>query len=145
MRYFVIAENGELYGPADLETLNQWILEGRIVPTSMIQEELGGARFAASLLEGLQFSTSPVPPPIGGESDFRSAWVFGVVGLFCCVVCAPIGLFYAFSAKKKGHPNALAPIIFCSLVTVFTIAYSIFYWQVGGIEGLMKKLQIPGP
>ena len=44
MRYFVIGANGELYGPADIATLNQWIAEGRLTPTSMLQEELGVLR-----------------------------------------------------------------------------------------------------
>ena len=59
MRYYVVGDNGQQYGPADVQTLNQWVAEGRLLPTTMLQEEAGGARFAARTLPGLQFPLSP--------------------------------------------------------------------------------------
>jgi len=126
MRYFVIGSNGELYGPADVETLNKWILEGRLSPTTEIQEELGGVRFAASLLEGLSFGSSyprgMVPPQQiidNGATEMKNAWIYGLIGLFCFgIVLGPVGLVYAIKAKQKGHPQAVGGIILCSITTL---------------------------
>jgi len=147
MRYFVIGANGELYGPADIPTLNQWIAEGRLLPTSMIQEELGGARFAASLLKELQFGASyprPIQYGIGsmpGDQEVKAAWILGAVGFVCCSICAPIGLVYAIIAKNKKNPRALGPLIFCSIVTVVSIVWTIYYTKMGGIEGILRNLR----
>lgn len=144
MRYFVIGEDGELYGPADLTTLNDWIAQGRLAPTTMIQEEFGGARFAASLLAGLSFSANYVRPgitPDPGDQEFKMAWIMGIVGLLCCSICGPIGLMYGFAAKKKGHSKAIAPIVFCAIITLVSIVWTIFYIQMGGFEGMMERLR----
>ena len=144
MRYFVIGEDGELYGPADITTLNDWIAQGRLAPTTMIQEEFGGARFAASLLAGLSFSPNYVRPGTGrdpGDQEFKMAWIMGVAGLLCCSLCGPIGLAYAINAKKKGHPNATAPIIFCAIISVISIIWTIFYFKMGGVDGMMRALK----
>jgi len=129
MRYFVIGANGELFGPADIPTLNQWITEGRLMPTSMLQEELGGARFAASMLPQLAFSASyprgGVPSPYAadnGASEIKNAWIYGIIGFFCFgIVLGPVGLAYALKAKQKGHPQAVGAVVLCSIVTVFAI------------------------
>ena len=131
MRYFVIGATGELYGPADIATLNQWISEGRLQPTTMIQEELGGARFAASMLAGLNFAaTYPRMSGTGfrpqnvddGASEMKNAWIYGIIGFFCFgIILGPIGLFYAIQAKRKGHPQAVGGIIVCSIVIGFSL------------------------
>lgn len=61
MRYFVVADDGAKYGPADIETLNGWIREGRMLPGTLVEEEASGARMAASAVAGLVFP-APVPP-----------------------------------------------------------------------------------
>lgn len=146
MRYFVIGEDGQLYGPADVSTLNQWISQGRLAPTSMIMEELGGARFAASLLKELHFpsnyprtfGTASVQP---GDGEVKTAWILGVVGLACCSLCGPIGLVYAIVAKRKGHPKAVGPIVFCAIVTIVSILWTVYYVNVGGLEGILRGMR----
>lgn len=64
MRYYVVADDGRKYGPADLTTLNQWIGEGRLFSNATLEDESNGARFAAASLPGLTFpSVPPVAPP----------------------------------------------------------------------------------
>ena len=129
MRYFVIGSTGELYGPADIPTLNQWITEGRLLPTSMVQEELGGARFAASLLEGLVFPGHyPRPGMVGsqqlddGSAEMKNAWTYGIIGFFCFgIILGPIGLAYAIKAKQKNHPQAIGAIALCAIVTILAV------------------------
>ncbi|HJP82632.1 MAG TPA: hypothetical protein VJ835_03930 [Fimbriimonadaceae bacterium] len=129
MRYFVIGANGELFGPADIPTLNQWIAEGRVLPTTMVQEELGGARFAASMLTGLAFSAQyPRAQSFGnqyvqdGATEMKNAWTYGIIGLFCFgIILGPVGLFYAIKAKQLGHPQAIGGIILCGIVTALSV------------------------
>lgn len=66
------APNGQRFGPADLMTLQQWVSEGRVLPNSMLEEELGGNRMAASTVSGLQFPANApyanqhIPPNMSG-------------------------------------------------------------------------------
>lgn len=152
MRYFVFGNNGEIYGPADIPTLNQWIAEGRLLPTTMIQEELGGARFAASMLRELAFArpgeTAYPRMPYGqvnydnGASDVRMAWILGGVGLVCCAFASPFGIYYAAIGKKKGNPNAIGAMVFCIVVTLLNIAGYIMFQRMGGWQGIMRGFQM---
>lgn len=55
MNYYVIASDGQKYGPADINTLNQWIREGRLFPGTMLEPEAGGPAVPASSVAGLAF------------------------------------------------------------------------------------------
>ncbi|MBV6458774.1 MAG: hypothetical protein HONBIEJF_01912 [Fimbriimonadaceae bacterium] len=62
--YFVIdAATGNKYGPADLATLNQWVTEGRILPSTMLEDALGGAQIRADRLPGLMVTRAASAPP----------------------------------------------------------------------------------
>jgi hypothetical protein len=138
MRYFVVGANGELFGPADMPTLNQWIAEGRLLPTTMVQEELGGARFAASMLQGLSFpqQQSAAYPRMGnvamptydnGAEEIKKAWIFGIVGFFCFgIILGPLGLYYAIKAKQKGNPQAVGAIVLCAIITGLSVLGFVF-------------------
>lgn len=56
MRYFVISLDGQKYGPADIPTLQRWIDEGRILPNTFLEEEIGGARLQAGGVLALRFA-----------------------------------------------------------------------------------------
>jgi len=146
MRYFVIGEDGQLYGPADIPTLNQWIAEGRLRPTSMIMEELGGARFAASMLKELDFPSNypRTFTPAGlspGENEVKTAWIMGVIGLLCCSFFGPIGLVYAIVGKRKGHPKAIGAIVFCTFVILASIAWTYYYFSSGRLEEILRGIR----
>ena len=55
MRYFVIGDDGQKYGPADLDLLTSWITEGRLLPTQQLEDESSGLRLAAGAVQGLNF------------------------------------------------------------------------------------------
>jgi hypothetical protein len=138
MTYHVIGPDGNRYGPADLPTLNQWAAEGRVTPSTML-EDSSGARIAASSVPGLVFGpprmSSPNEPygspgagygqgpqyPYGpqsrgdnGSGDVTAAWVLGSVGFCVCpIVISTIGIVMASRAKDKGHPSGQAAMIFC--------------------------------
>lgn len=142
MPYFVIGDDGQKYGPADIATLNQWIAENRLLPTQMLEDAESGVRMAASAVQGLVFPpTGPAPgqpyqqPQPGGpgaysgyprggavygddgSNDVRNAWICGVVGLCCCMPVAIGGIVLALRAKSKGNPAATGPLIF-SIVAI---------------------------
>ena len=58
MLYYVIAADGNKYGPADVPTLNQWAREGRLGPQTML-ETADGMQIVASRLPGLIFPSAP--------------------------------------------------------------------------------------
>ena len=61
MRYFVIGDDGQKYGPADVATLNDWISQQRLLPTQQLEEEASGTRMAASSVPGLNFPLQSAP------------------------------------------------------------------------------------
>jgi len=65
MRYFVIGDDGQKYGPADVATLNSWITEGRLLATTLLENELTGERISAQATPGLVFAAVGVPTPAG--------------------------------------------------------------------------------
>lgn len=65
MNYWIIAANGQTYGPADLATLRRWVAESRVVGTTPVGEsETGPFRDAALVPElATAFGAPPVDAP----------------------------------------------------------------------------------
>ena len=63
MRYFVIGDDGQKYGPADVLTLQAWVGEGRLLPNQQVEEEGSGIRMAAAAVNGLNFPDLAPPEP----------------------------------------------------------------------------------
>jgi uncharacterized membrane protein len=93
-QYFVVAADGKEYGPADLETLRQWVREGRVVKATHIKKGDGPTTFAGKLPELLDLfpqreapagSAGQAPPPqplpssVTLPSEFR-VWEFISLG-----------------------------------------------------------------
>ena len=120
--YFVVLPDGQKFGPADINLLNQWVAEGRVLANTMLEEAQSGRRYPASSLPGLQVATMPAPgsfpqpttmnPPqtyanyqrgpgipvaVGdfGQNDLTLAYVFASIGLAMCLgtgICGGCGL-----------------------------------------------------
>ncbi len=62
-----------------------------------------------------------------GSADLTKAWIFGVVGFFCCVALTFVGIYFAVQAKKKGNSGAQAAlvvnVILVSISIIATIAW----------------------
>jgi len=96
MGYYVIAHDGNRYGPADIATLQQWVREGRIAPNTTLEDEFTGTQIRASLLPELSYLFPNQPPPAAGEpappsvvggpasGQAVTALVLGILGLVCC-------------------------------------------------------------
>jgi hypothetical protein len=110
MTYFVHAPDGQKYGPADLQILQQWIHAGSVISTTIIEDPQTGMKFQASQIPGLVFMAQSYPRQSTdtGEKDLRASWwCFGLSFLPCLTVFfASFGLYLATNAKRKGHPGA---------------------------------------
>jgi len=123
MQHFVHGSDGEKYGPADLEVLRQWKAEGRILPDTLLEPEVGGSPFAARNLTELypeeqqrqtygqaDWSYAAYPHPSkqtdNGNSQAIAAWVLGAVSICVCPVgLGAVAIYMASQAKSKGHPQ----------------------------------------
>ena len=76
MSHYVIAPDGQKYGPVDLATLNTWIAGSRVYPQTMLEDAVTGATLPASTLPGLIFpGTAPgaVPGSVPPAPNARPA------------------------------------------------------------------------
>lgn len=137
MNYYVIAADGQKYGPADVSTLNQWAQEGRLQPHTMLEDVVTNARVQASMVPGIMF-----PPPGGqgfqqpnfqhapsgygsgtftgdnGSNDMNMVWIFSALGFFCCSPLAIVAIVFASKAQQKGHPQGQTGMIVAILALV---------------------------
>lgn len=56
MNYYVKTSDGRMFGPADISTLNKWILEDRINTETILATSSTGAEIKAYSVQGLVFS-----------------------------------------------------------------------------------------
>ncbi|MBS1715602.1 MAG: hypothetical protein JST30_14835 [Armatimonadetes bacterium] len=123
MQHYVHGSDGEKYGPADLAVLRQWKAEGRLLPDTLLEPEVGGAPFPAKSLPELypeeqqrqsygqaDWSYVPYPHPSKpvdlGKSQAIAAWILGAVSICVCPVgLGAVAIYMATQAKSKGHPQ----------------------------------------
>lgn len=116
MDYFVIAPNGQKFGPAPVPVLNQWIQEGRIAPDTLLQDAATGAQIVARALPGLDFMPRPVIAPPGANpynmaspaqnpayyvrpSQWQQPATVSegqAIGALCCTVAAPVFVLFCY-------------------------------------------------
>ena len=135
MNYFVISNDGQKYGPADVATLNQWAQQGRVLPTSMLEDSATGQQIVANQLPGLMFPPPSGPAmggPVGyprggapyddGSGDITKVWIFSALSLLCCpIVFGILAIVYASNAQKKGNPQGSTAMIVAIVALVLGI------------------------
>lgn len=133
MRYYVLDPSGQRYGPADIRTLNEWAIQGRLTPQTLVEDSSSGMRMAAAAVPGMMFPQVASPGPQftayprsgvfmgGGEKEIKEAWICGWIGLCCCGPLAIFGLTQALKAKNMGNPNAIGPIVLNGIAVAFWI------------------------
>ncbi|MBI1756062.1 MAG: hypothetical protein HYR64_03030 [Fimbriimonas ginsengisoli] len=151
-RYSVIAHDGKIYGPADLDGLRQWAIDGRLTPATLLIDP-NGAQIPAAAIPGLfeGYATSDDRPyaayPRAGRfgasqsqprssNDLIIAWVSGAGSIFLCSCGGPIlggsiGLYFALRAQKKGEGGARAAVIFNLCVLILGLGFLL--WLVGSM------------
>lgn len=80
MRYFVVAQDGKEYGPAEVDLLRQWVAQGRINAQSKLRLDGTADHITAAAVTGL-FSdgapTSAAEPPVAqptAQSDYAPGY-----------------------------------------------------------------------
>ena len=100
MRYFVVGSDGKRFGPADLQTLQDWANEGRLTESSKMVEEGTGSFVVASDVPGLVFlPRAPEPDrPVERVDNHLAKSI--IVAIICC---QPLGILAViFSAQVDG-------------------------------------------
>lgn len=135
MRYFIHAVDGQVYGPVELDGINQWIAEGRVVPTTLLQPEDSQMRVAASTIPGLTWQDNQTfrayTPQVLSTAKYElsGAWAcFGASIILCClpsfgahITLGLGGLILSVMAYRKGRIWALFPLILNLFLIVFWI------------------------
>jgi hypothetical protein len=62
--YYVLGDGGAKFGPADVTTLKQWVIEGRVLPTTMLEDAVTGTVTAASAINDLYPGGQGAPGPM---------------------------------------------------------------------------------
>ena len=117
MGYYVLGDQGQKYGPADVATLNMWVGEGRVVPHTMLEDEVSGGQIAAASVPGLQFQVVAPPPnnPVlsasNGTADGAAAALSGISAWAHDFGGCWSGRFpdVAYVCWWLGAPNAFLP------------------------------------
>lgn len=161
MNYFVIAADGQKYGPADVQTLNHWAQEGRVLATSMLEDAATGARIPATSVSGINFPLASVggqnyqqpnyqygPGQMfadDGSADVKKVWLFGGLAFIpCCpvlfgLVFGILAVVFATSSQKKGNPQGGTAMIFAICSLVGGILLSVFFRAI--IAGLFSSMR----
>lgn len=63
MHYFVTGTDGNEYGPVDLSTLQEWVKDNRVVPSSKIRNVSNGMVLQASTMPEVSHLFPPAPVP----------------------------------------------------------------------------------
>ena len=143
LRYFVISPDGSKYGPADINMLRAWVVEGRITPDTILEEEQSHQRVAARLVAGLSFggeAPSMIPPggqqrgygrpefskkSDDGNSDVLWSYVCSAMTIICCCLFNIAGFVYANRAISKGNRRGHGARIFAVIMLVLWIITTI--------------------
>jgi hypothetical protein len=115
--YKVIGSDRQVYGPATLDQLRQWLVEGRINTSTLTQSE--GATDWKPLSTFPEFGIPPVlstPPPVSmppqqhqnSDSKFATVgMIFGILSIVsCCIpfVFGVVGIVFSSVALSREQP-----------------------------------------
>lgn len=121
-QFFVLWPDGQKFGPADLPTLQRWIVENRVGPGTLLEEAMTGRHVRAIDVAELRPylpAVAGMPPgqtfiasnPSSGTTEVTIAWVLGFLALFCIGIPAGLGGLilgaYAYSKRQKGAVGAM--------------------------------------
>ena len=157
MRYFVIAADGTRFGPADVPTLNQWVVEGRLLPEQWVENEATRSRLQAGQIPGIVFmvrrpevSSGEAPPQVyqavygrpeyggydDGSGDIRMAWLYIGLGLICCTPFMVSAFTACRRAQAKGNPKAASTRTAAWVLLILSIFLNI--WAYKALSGVFS-------
>ena len=159
MRYFIHAVDGQVYGPVEIDGVNQWIVEGRVVPTTLLQPEDSQMRVAAATIPGLVWGENQsfeayTPQKLStAKYELTGSWAcFGASFILCClpsfgahITLGVGGLILATMAFRKGRVWALAPLILNLFLVVFWIWTRRMTANSMNVQEMMDRMKEVGP
>lgn len=142
MNYFIInPDNGDRFGPAGLDLINEWAQQGRIHPNFLIEDTIAGARIRAADMPGLILPLPPIqlpqfreygpnlnnaalsPNQKSGQHDATMAWVYLALGVGFCSLFLPFAITAANRAEAQGNSSAsIARVLSWIMVVISVIA-----------------------
>ncbi|MBL8059680.1 MAG: hypothetical protein JNK63_03065 [Chthonomonas sp.] len=156
MSYFVIdPTSGQKYGPADTDTLNVWIREGRVTPETQLEDAISGSTIGARAVAGLTFDSvvaeSPshpqfkeppkpsrpseirTPTQVPGQQDATNAWIYFALGFaVCSVIFLPMSIIAANKAAMVGNNTAYwAKVLSVVLIVLNVLALVVLVMILG--------------
>ncbi|MCU0316062.1 MAG: DUF4190 domain-containing protein [Fimbriimonadaceae bacterium] len=109
MQYFVIWTDGSKFGPATIETLNQWASEGRISADTELESVTDGSRIKAGSLPGFagaspaaQPQVTQTPEPMTPAAAIPST--YGADPVSAAPAATPARYFVVSSTGEKYGP-----------------------------------------
>lgn len=151
MQYLVRGNDGNEYGPVDLQTLKKWVAEGRIMPDSQVTDNLSNRTMLASELQELgmtplrDINADTAAPPVNyadyprledGRSTPRRRtrlWMIliwlGIAILlerltnFSGIIIAGWNIYDAIVAKARKDPYT----VWCFVVAISGFALVLFW------------------
>lgn len=152
--YFVIGPAGEKFGPANLDLLNQWARENRILETTYLEDASTGIRILATTLPGLAILTpaqqmaQAAYPRQEPYQKIENHLVKAILStLFCCL---PVGVVaIVFASQVDGHARrgdlnmaretAKKASLWANVSIGLGLAYLIIMFGFGFIGSLMEQ------
>ncbi len=164
MNYFVVAPDGQKYGPVDLAGLNEWAQRNRVLPSTIVEDGATGTRMQASTIQGIIFPPTMAggllpPSPYAsyprmdvradnGSGDMTLVWMMSVLtlgGSLCCpiisIVTGIVAITMAVSAKKKGHPQAQTGFVVAIVCTVLGVGWYVGLFAYGMINAMAHPIR----
>jgi hypothetical protein len=142
MQYFVITQAGQKFGPADVHVLTQWVQEGRIIPSTQLQDAATGQVVVANQVAGLGFPApgnyyagvqpSPANYPrivdTAGDKLAKTAKALGYTGFFVCPLLCLVGIGFAVGAFHHKSARARSAMTVCvGALLLQVLLYALFY------------------
>jgi hypothetical protein len=140
MRYFMLASDGQTYGPVDVATLRQWATEGRLLPDSMLHEEGTGVMLRAKDL----ISFAPLqasPAPFSGTVPGILCQNCGIALPLNAKLCGRCGArpLASFERKLTGLTSVDVLLGILTVGAICAVTVLLFTWQVpfGGFTAML--------
>jgi Interferon-induced transmembrane protein/GYF domain 2 len=143
MNYFVVGPNGERFGPASVDELNQWGREGRVNTTTMVVAEGLTDMMPISNVAGFRLEIAPMPPHQGQYQNpspyMRTTQVPNhlakaiISTLLCCLPLGVVAIVYAAKVDSLARTGNIAEAEDASQKASMWANWSIGVWLVGAV------------
>jgi len=163
MEFYVIGADGKEYGPATIDTLREWAVQGRLLPNTQLKNYTTGQVTPASAIAGIfpaGAGAAAVPPPAGqwsappspyqrpaqpaassgGDDVFTRSLVYSGISLVFVFVLGGLGLItgifslvYAVKAQQSGHKHGVIAIAVAAVAATCAIVGLIIRTQHGPV------------